>query len=142
MSKFWTGWLNVWCAVVLAFGAFLALAAVPALDGGVRLVLSLFSGGSVPPEALDQPIVRFGIGLQGALTLGWGLTMMALIDAAKTLGAPMWRKLTIALVVWYVVDSAISIVTGLTLNAGSNTVLMAGYLIPVLVSGVLRDQRA
>ncbi len=108
----------------------------------MRLVLTMFSGGAVPPDALDQPIVRFGIGLQGALTLGWGLTMMALIEAAKTLDAPVWRKLTLALVVWYVIDSAISIATGLALNAVSNTVLMAGYLIPVLASGVLKHQRA
>lgn len=139
MSAFWSNWLKVWCFGVLAFGGFLALAAVPALDGGVRLVLTLFSGGDVAPDALDQPIVRFGIGLQGALTLGWGLTMLIVLDAAATLGASVWRRLIVAVAVWFVIDSAISLATGVTLNAASNMVLFAAFLVPILASGVLRD---
>lgn len=138
MTQFWKAWLTVWCFGVLVFGALLVTAAVPGFDGAIRGLVILFSGGSVDAAALDQPIVRFGLGLQGALTIGWALTIFPLLRAADALGAPVWRALTFAMLVWYVIDSAISIATGVALNAVSNTVLMVAFLIPVLASGALR----
>ena len=137
MNGFWKTWMRVWCWGVLAFGAVLALAAVPALDAAPRWVLDLLGG---DPAMLDQPAFRFAFGLQGALTLGWGLTMIAMIRIADTGGAPVWRSLTTSLLTWYVIDSLISLSTGFPLNAVSNTLLTVGYLAPVLASGRLRAQ--
>lgn len=138
MSKFWSGWLNVWCWGVLLFGALLVTAAMPGLDGAARAVFVLFSAMPENAASFGQPAVRFGLGLQGALTIGWAITMFAMLRAADTIGAPIWRALTFALAVWYVIDSAISIATGFALNAVSNTALIIAYLVPVLGSGVLR----
>ncbi|MCF8504088.1 MAG: hypothetical protein K9G59_04175 [Caulobacter sp.] len=135
MNGFWKTWMRVWCWVVLAFGLVLALAAVPALDAAPRLVIGLLGG---DPDLLDQTEMRFAFGLQGALTLGWGMTMIAMVGLAHTHGAAVWRSLTASVLVWYVIDSAISVGTGFPLNAVSNTLLTAGYLIPVLVTGVQR----
>jgi hypothetical protein len=52
--------------------------------------------------------------------------------------APIWRFLTIAALIWYLVDSAISCATGYSMNAVSNTIVMAGFLIPLFKTGVLR----
>jgi hypothetical protein len=139
MRGFWKTWMTIWCAAVFVFGAVLALGAIPAASGPARLVLSIIGGDPAKAALLDQPIVQFGLGLQGALSIGWAMTMLGLVRAAETVGAPAWRSLTWALVVWYVIDSAISVSTGLPLNAVSNTLLMAGYLAPVLASGVLRS---
>lgn len=139
MRGFWKTWMTVWCAVVFVFGAVLALAALPAASGPARLVLQVISGDPAKSALLDQPMVQFGLGLQGALSIGWAMTMLGLVRAAETVGAPAWRSLTWSLVVWYVLDSAISVATGLPLNAVSNTLLLAGYLTPVLASGVLRS---
>ncbi len=136
MSGFWKTWMRVWCWAVLAFGAVLVLAAVPALDAAPRLVLGLVGG---DPLLLDLPTMRFAFGLMGALTLGWGLSMIAMVALAHTHGAPVWRSLTASVLVWYVIDSAISVLTGFPLNAVSNTLLTVGYLIPVLVTGVQRN---
>jgi hypothetical protein len=68
------------------------------------------------------------------------MTMFAVLQAAKTVGAPIWRSLTFALLAWYVIDSAISVSTGFWLNAVSNTALMVAYLIPVLASSALRGK--
>lgn len=140
MSSFWSGWLLVWCWSVLAFGALLVSAALPGFDGAARAVFSLFANSPTNAASFDLPAVRFGLGLQGALTIGWGMTMFAVFAAAKTVGAPIWRSFTIALLVWYVIDSAISMATGFWINAISNTVVMIGYLVPVLVSSVLKDK--
>lgn len=141
MNGFWKTWMRVWCWGVLAFGAVLVLAAVPALDAAPRFVLGLLGGDPAREALLDQTEMRFAFGLQGALTLGWGLTMVAMIGLAHDAGAPVWRSLTVSLLVWYGIDSLISISTGFPLNAVSNTLLTVGYLAPVLASGVLRGPR-
>ena len=138
MNGFWKRWMRLWCWAVLVFGAVLALSATPGLDAAPRQVLRLLGG---DPALLDQPALRFAFGLQGALTLGWGLTMIAMIDLAHTAGARAWRSLTGAFLTWYVIDSLISLATGFPLNVLSNTLLTAGYLAPVLASGVLRGPR-
>lgn len=138
MVGFWKNWMTVWCWGVLAFGAVLVLAAVPALDSAPRWVLGLLGG---DPAMLDQAAFRFAFGLQGALTLGWGMTMIAMIRIAHTGGASVWRALTASFLTWYVIDSLISLSTGFPLNAVSNSLLAAGYMAPVLASGVLRAAR-
>lgn len=140
MTRFWSNWLLVWCWGVLAFGALLATAAMPGLDGAMRMLFGLFAGNPETAATFDLPAVRFGLGLQGALTIGWAMTMFAVVEAAKTIGAPIWRSFTFAMLAWYVIDSAISISTGFWLNAVSNTALMAAYLIPVLASSALRGK--
>lgn len=133
MNGFWKNWLVVWCWGVLAFGVVLALAAVPAASGYTRLVITTLGG---DPALLDQPALQFAFGLQGALSIGWALTMMALVNVADS--APVWRALTVSVAVWYVIDSVISVVTGFPLNAVSNTLLMVAFLTPMLASGTLR----
>lgn len=140
MSRLWSNWLLVWCWGVLAFGALLVTAAIPGLDAGARLLFQVFAGNPANAATFDLPAVRFGLGLQGALTIGWAMTMFAVIQAAKTIGAPIWRSLTFALLAWYVIDSAVSVSTGFWLNAVSNTALMVTYLIPVFASSALRDK--
>ena len=76
----------------------------------------------------------------GAVSMGWALTFYAAFSAAAALGAqgqPAWRAVTVAVVAWYVIDSALSVATGFALNAVPNTLLLAGYLLPVWRSGVL-----
>jgi len=138
MQGFWVSWMKVWCWGVFAFGVVLATAAVPPADGLVRTLYTLFSGGGENAAAFDTNAVRFGLGLMGALTMAWALTILAAIRT----GAPIWGELTAAVLIWYVIDSAISISTGFALNAVSNTVLTIAYLIPVLASGALKQRGA
>ncbi len=138
MSSFWRTWLKVWCVGVGLFGLVLAGAAFEATSGPTRLVYGLIGG----PAMLDMDAtLRFSIALMGAVTLGWSVTMFAAIEAACLLGdrgRPVWRLITVSLGVWYVVDSSLSVATGFGLNAVSNTLIVAAYLVPVLMSGVMR----
>jgi len=122
---------------VVAFGALLAAGAIPGIDAPARALFILFSGDPATADVYAHPAVRFGLGLQGALTIGWGLTMLALVRT-PSIGVSQWRALSVALFAWFVIDSAISISTGFWLNAISNTGLLVAYLIPVLASGVLK----
>jgi hypothetical protein len=139
MAKIWQNWFSAWAIGVVLFGALLAGGAFDATDGLLRMLLTLF--GNPLPEIMDAHH-RFGFGLMGAVSIGWGLTFWLLFKAINLLdaptAAPLWRKLTLFVLIWYVVDSYISIATGFWMNAVSNTLLIALYLVPLLKSGAMR----
>lgn len=137
MHGFWKNWMMAWFALAMAFAIVLALAAWPQADAMTRPILRLIAGDAHPSSIFEPMPMRFAIGLQGALSLGWLLTMMIAMRAADRLGGQIWREITAAIAIWYGVDCAISIGTGFPLNAVSNTALVIGYLAPVLGSGVL-----
>jgi hypothetical protein len=141
MSAFWRGWLNVWAWVVIVFGLVLAGGGLDATDGVVETLLVVMGGGGF--EWTQH--LRFSLALMGAVTMGWGVTYLALFSAAHRLGgdaAPVWRLATFGMLVWFVIDSSLSVATGFWLNAVSNTGLAIGYLVPVLASGVMGGRRA
>lgn len=138
MGAFWRTWLWGWCWAVALFGVLLMGAAFEAAAGPVRLVFGAINPGA--PFELDAQ-ARFTLALLGAVTLGWALTFVAAISAAHQIGAGagrVWRLITLSVVTWYVVDSALSIATGYALNAVPNTVFLIAFLLPVLRSGALK----
>ena len=140
MGKLWKDWLLVWAIGVTLFGLVLAGGAYAATDMPTRTLFQFF--GSPLPLVMDE-YHRFAIGLMGAVTMGWGLTYVAAFKALFTLepakAAPIWRMLVLGSLVWFVVDSTISVVTGIWMNAVSNTILLILLLIPVTKSGVLNS---
>ena len=139
MSKVWQNWLSAWAILVTVFGLVLTGGAFAATDGLTAALFSLF--GNPLPADIDAHH-RFAIGLMGAVTMGWGLTYFgafkALFALDKATAAPIWRYLLGISLVWYVVDSGISIATGFWMNAVSNTIVMVLFLIPLVKSGAMR----
>ena len=138
MNGFWRTWLNGWCAVVGVFGVVLAGGAAQATSGPVRLLLDILNGPE--PLVIEGPM-RFALAVLGAVTIGWSLTLYAAIDAAHRLGpmgAPVWRMILASGLVWFVIDSALSVATGFGLNLVPNTVFVAGLVAPLAASGLLR----
>lgn len=137
MTGFWRTWMTVWCWAVIALGLVLTGAAFEATSGPTRLLFTVLNG----PEALDlNAQMRFSEAVLGAVTLGWGLTLIAAIGAANLLGdrgRPVWGMIVASVVVWWVVDCALSMATGYGLNAVPNTVFLAAFLAPILRSRVL-----
>ena len=138
MNGAWKSWMVAWCGGVILFGLVLAAGGLPATDGAVTALYNLLGGLAPGALNLDAPGMRFSIALMGAVTIGWGLTILLLLPAIHAAGAPAWRGLTLALAVWYVIDGALSAVTGFALNFVPNTALAVAYLVPVLASGALR----
>lgn len=141
MSAFWRGWLNVWCLLVFVFGLVLAGGGLAATSGPSEMLFGVLGG---QLELTWTPHLRFSVALMGAVTMGWAVTFFAAFSAAHRLGdqaAIIWRWITGSLLVWFVVDSALSVATGFALNAVSNAGLLVGYLIPVLASGALSRAR-
>lgn len=141
MNGFWRSWLQVWCWLTLGVGVMFALGAAPAADGGVRLFYDVIYWPADGQSPFGEE-VRLTAALLGAVMIGWAITIFGLIAAAEQVGASAWRTLTLGVVAWWAIDSAISVALGAPVNAASNTLFLAGYLAPVLASGVLRLRSA
>lgn len=141
MSDFWKTWLTIWCGAIVVFGAVLLGAALPATDAMARACLALMSDAPFDQALFDAPAFRFAVALLGAVTLGWGLTMLAVVRAGAA-EASRWRAVTAAVLIWYAVDSIASVASGFALNAVSNTLFLAAFLVAVIGSGVLGRDRA
>lgn len=139
MSLFHQKWLTLWACGVALFGLGLAGMGFAATDGFARFFFDLVGS---PVTADPGAQFRFAVGLMGCVSMGWGLTFAAAFRAAfatpDVQAATVWRMLLMAALAWYLLDSLISIATGFPLNAVSNTVLLALFLIPVIRSGVLK----
>ena len=139
MSRFWRNWMIVWCLAVGVFGIVLAGAGLDATDGPTRLLMRVLNNG--PDVDFNAPL-RFSIALLGCVTLGWSLTLLVALRVAHRLGnqaRTFWLGLTASVAGWFMMDSSLSIATGFGLNAVSNTVFIALFLLPIIRSGVLRN---
>lgn len=120
------------------FGAVLAGGGLHATSDPARLLLDLLNG-SKETNLDDQ--MRFSLGVLGAVSIGWSVTLLAAIQAAIQLGErgrSIWALVTAGATSWFVIDSPLSIATGYGLNAILNVVLLAAFLIPIIRSGVLQ----
>ena len=114
-----------WCWAVIGFGIVLVGAGFAATDAPAMLLLERFGGQPVVPTAA----LRFSVGLMGAVTLGWGGSLLALASAglANEVARPLWRRIGWAVLAWYLIDSVVSVATWFWPNAVSNTVLAACF---------------
>jgi hypothetical protein len=140
MLGFWRNWITGWCLAVGMFGIILAGGGLEVTSGPSRIIFDLLNG---PGELELDPHMRFSLAVLGAVSIGWSLTLLAAVQALnlidKQLGKPIWVLVIASVMSWYVIDSILSIATGFGLNTIPNTVLMAGFLIPVIRSGVFSD---
>ncbi|MBL6761306.1 MAG: hypothetical protein ISQ19_01250 [PS1 clade bacterium] len=136
MSKFWRLWIDVWCVGIMVFGLTLAAAGFEGYESSARMLLNQLNPLNQP---VFNPVERFSIGLMGAVTLGWGLTLFYFFRAAeaRNIGNKMYRELIVILVIWNLLDGFISYSTGFSLNIASNLVITLGLLFPLIWNGKL-----
>lgn len=143
MTDFWKNWLRLWAVGVVVFGVVLASGAFAATDAAVRPIFELLGQ---PFPAQPDAHHRFSLGLMGAVSIGWGATLIGVCNAAFKLSgeaaAPFWRALLWSTIIWYVIDGHISYATGFALNTVSNTMLLVLLLVPLLKTGALRGGKS
>ena len=129
--------MMVWAGVVTLFGLVLVGGGLAATDALIRALYRLMGG----YNAAMNPALRFSVGLMGAVSMGWGLTVLAAASMSNRLdGATarlLWRRTAAAIAAWYVIDSTISVATGFALNTLSNTALLAAFLLILARGGML-----
>lgn len=138
MAGLWKTWITLWCWGVILFGAMIAAGSLPETDGIMRMLYGILSSSPLPEGFLYAPGMRFSVALMGAVTMGWGFTILFLLPAVHAAGTPAWRGLTAAVVIWFVIDGALSAATGFALHIVPNTALTIAYFVPLLAGGALR----
>jgi hypothetical protein len=137
MDKLTTRALEGWSIAVALFGAGLCGAAFEATDGFARFAFGILGA----EQAVFTPELRFAVALMGAVTLGWGLTAWAVARSTAAMSGPVaaatWRRVAAAVTVWFVIDSMLSIATGFGLNAVSNSLIYAAFLLILWRGSVL-----
>lgn len=140
MTDFWRSYFTAWSIFIMVFGLVLAGAGLPATDGIATLIF-----GIIGASDLDwTPVLRFSVALMGCVTLGWGITLLVAIRAAIALGAQsagVWRGILYSMLVWYGLDSGLSVATGFWMNAVSNTFIAIAFIVGLIGSGVLKAAR-
>lgn len=136
MRNFWKIWLDLWCLVVIVFGAILAAASQPGFEGPTLFFMGLINAVDVP---VFNDIERFTFGIMGAITIGWGATFFYFFRAAHTshIGNQMYRQAFVVMIIWNLIDGYVSFHTGFMLNIVSNLVLSLGMVVPLYMSGKL-----
>jgi hypothetical protein len=138
---FWEHCLHAWVWMTIGFGLLLSGAGVPGFDAGAGLFYQIVSAGTVDASDFDAPGMRISVALVGAVMLGWGCAMLA-VWRARGADPALWRGLSRAILIWYVVDSALSVVTGVPINALTNTLFVALFLMPAVKLGFFSRETA
>ncbi len=140
MSPFWKAWFRLWLISMILFALLVAGGALPATDAPLRLGLSLVSMG---PAAELTPAARFTTGVLGGVFLGWMVMLWLVVRQAIAIGRdgrPLWVAATAAILVWYALDSTLSVLTGFGLNLVPNSLALGLFLVGVAGSGVLKRE--
>jgi hypothetical protein len=143
MTGIWRNWMNIWCITMIVSGLIFVLAAFPATDKVARLFYD-FVYWPLDGQSGFSDAARPSIAILGAVFLAFAVLIQSVVKIAlDDPSSPLWRVVTTSVVVWWIVDSAASIICGIPVNVVTNTILLMTFLVPILGSGVLkRDQRA
>lgn len=133
MFSFWHRWLQASQILFIVFGLAFAFLGTSALFAPVMAPVlgSFWPGGEIPAETRDFAFFSFGI--MGALMagfgeLGWFVARFGIGRGEKW----AWTGLLAGLVVWFVIDGAVSIAAGAAINVAFNVVFLLLVLIPLI----------
>lgn len=132
--------LKFFAWVVILFGAVLCLAGFTLTLAPVDMLYKIFHPGE--GDAVWSDHLRFSTGVMGAVSLGWGLTLLTLAKQTpsmdRALAKALWNSISTGLMVWFVIDGVISLANGFWVNAISNVVIAVVYTAALRKSGVLK----
>ncbi len=129
--NFWWRWLVAADIIVIVFGA--AQALLPDL---IRQGFSLLVFGSASyVDTFPQDAIRYITlthAVMGSAMIGWGVSMMyTLLTQFRNGEWTGWVSPAVALILWFIPDTTISIVTGFWQNAVLNVGFILLFAIPL-----------
>ena len=129
---FWQRWLFVFSLIVTVFGMGMALLNRTALfsvfDGQVNPV---FWGANLLPPGVDE-FQGWIYGVLGATMAGWGVFLAFIVRHPFAKREPCaWNALAAGLTLWYITDTAISLIFGVFFNALFNTLIFILAVLPL-----------
>ena len=132
-EKFWYNWLKVAAAIVILFGVLMTLLTytngIKFMDTQIAKVFQLSPEFMVDIASLQNWMV----GVIGATTAGWGITLMYLIlIPLKRKEKWAWNAIMISLIVLFTLDTYISTYYGAKFNVILNIAFLMQFVAPLL----------
>ncbi|MFQ5575362.1 MAG: hypothetical protein ACE5G8_00060 [Anaerolineae bacterium] len=133
---FWQRWLFVVGLAIALFGLAMALFSGTSFFSWLfdsRINPVFWGAENLPPAA--EAFQRFIYGVLGATIAGWG-TVIAFIAHVPFKNKELWawNSLLAGLLIWYVVDTSISVYFAVYFNALFNTLLFVLVMFPLALS--------
>jgi uncharacterized BrkB/YihY/UPF0761 family membrane protein len=133
--NFWRRWLLAVSAIIIVFGAVIALLSwSPLFSVFSGLVNGTFWPGTLP-DASTQNYQLWVYGMLGATMVGWGIFFAYIIlnpFAKKEKWS--WDCITLGVATWFVIDTAISAYAGAYFNVAINLLLLVLVALPLAVT--------
>ncbi len=133
--RFWQRWLVAVTLFVIAFGLAMAvLVGTPAFAPFHNQIDPVFwSSGWIP-----ESTVRFRtwmLSAWGATVAGWGVSLFFLARYPFRSRDPWaWKAIAWSVLLWFVLDTSVSLMYGVVFNAGFNLLLMILAGVPLLAT--------
>lgn len=127
---------------LIGFGPVAVLSAIPSLSGPMAAVFDAVFWPIDGGETIAAKETRLLLAILGGITAGWGLMIWQLAGAPMTRDPESIRPILLnGIILWFLLDSAGSVLVGAPLNAVANVIIAAMFLVPIL-SNVKKAQRA
>lgn len=127
-----TNWYKGAAIFLMLSGLLITLAASPATSGLTGIILDILVWPFDGVQTLDATETRLVSAIGGGVMIGWGVAIWILANEGFKQAPELSRKIILASVsIWFVADSTASIAAGVPLNALSNTVYLAIFVLPL-----------
>jgi hypothetical protein len=131
---FWQRWLLAVGILIAGFGIVMALAAgTPLFDIFNRQIDPAFWAGAV--DGATRQYQHWIYGVWGATIAGWRIFLAYVIRhpfAKKERWA--WECVAVGLVVWYILDTSLSLYYGVFFNVAFNSLLLVAAAVPLMLT--------
>jgi hypothetical protein len=135
LPSFWWKWFLAASALVMLFGVLMVFFNNTLLEPIGRDNYNSFFEDE-PFEALSFDELRFQnwvFGVIGTVTIGWGVILFFVVyHPLKRREQWAWNALAVSIIVWFVLDTGVSLYHGVVLNAIANTGFFILFVIPLI----------
>lgn len=132
-EKFWYSWLKITMILVIIAGIALAFLSRTSLFEFINQNINHIFFADQLPDIATQKLQGWLLGIMGAILAAWGITVLYLTCyAMKKKEFWSWKCIFFSLIVWFIIDTSVSIYYQAILNIFINCIFFFQIAAPLL----------
>ena len=132
---FWQRWLLILSGIIIIFGLVMSLLSSTTIFDLLNNQVDPTFWGTQPIPEQALAFRSWVYGVTGAAMAGWGVFFAFLAHYPfRRREKWAWNCILLGMLVWYVPDTTISLIHGVTFNALFNTVLLIAIALPLMMT--------